>query len=161
MAKRDEPGLIVYSFGYTGQGARGLLNPRVLLLSLAVLVLTMILLVAVVDRAPASLKVSVSHTAASRQLNDGQQGTFFNAWVNNRSQSPATYRLIARRSDNGSLLTLKGPSQAELQPGENRRFDVVLLTPADETLTIEFALIDDGGLELSVAEAYIGAFQER
>ena len=32
MAKRDEPGLIVYSFGVSGKGARGLFNPRVMML---------------------------------------------------------------------------------------------------------------------------------
>lgn len=157
MVKRNEPGLIRYTFGFKGEGAKGLLNPRTLLLGVAVIVLSTILAVAIIDRPVASLKVAVSHTAESRQFADGRQGTFFNAWINNRSQLPTDYRLQARRSDNGHQLTLKGQVQAELAPGENRRLDFVLLTPANEQLAIELVLVDRDGLELSSAEAYIKA----
>ena len=160
MAKRDEPGLIRYTFGFSDAGVKGLFNPRTLLLGVVLVVLLSILAVAVIDRPTASLKVAVSHTAAPRQLADGQQGTFFNAWINNRSQLPEEFRLLARRSDTSQPLTLKGQLQAELAPGENRRLDFILLSPAQEQLTIEFVLVDVEGLELSVAEAYIKISQK-
>lgn len=155
MAKRNEPGLISYSFGLHGEGARGLLNPRVLLPAIVVLALLVTLFIGILDRPVASLKVAVSHTAAARQLANQKTGTFFNAWINNRSQETATYTLQARKKGSGQPLTIKGQVRAELAAGENRRLDFVLLTPANESLTVEFVLTDKEGLELSVAEAYI------
>jgi cytochrome c oxidase accessory protein FixG len=156
MAKRSEPGLIRYTFGLHGEGATGLLNPRVLLPAVAILALVVILGIALVDRPIASLKIAVSHTAPSRQLANDQIGTFFNAWVNNRSQETATYTLQARKKESNAALTLKGQVWAELEAGENRRLDFVLVTPTNESLTVEFVLTDAEGQELSVAEAYIG-----
>ena len=156
MAKRSEPGLIKYTFGQHGEGAMKLLNPRVLLPVAAILVLLVILTVALIDRPVASLKVAVSHTAASRLLANNQTGTFFNAWVNNRSQEAAVYNLVARSKDSGQSLALKGQVRAELTAGENQRLDFLLLTPAHKPLTVEFVLTNNEGLELSVAEAYIG-----
>jgi polyferredoxin len=155
MAKRNEPGLISYTFGLHGEGFSGLLNPRVLLPAAAVVVLLVVLAAALFDRPSASLKVAVSHTAAARQLAGRETGTFFNAWVNNRSQETAAYSLLARNKETGAPLTLKGQTQAELAAAENRRLDFVLLTPADESLTVEFVLTNKEGLELSIAEAYI------
>ena len=44
-----------------------------------------------------------------------------------------------------------------MAPGANRRLDFILLTPANEKLTVDFVLVGGDGLELSVAEAYIEA----
>jgi hypothetical protein len=115
-----------------------------------------LLTIAVVDRPVATLKVAVSHTAQARQLANQETGTFFNAWVNNRSQEVEAYSLQARNKESGAALTVKGQVRAELAAGENRRLDFVLLTPTNEPLTVEFMLINEEGLELSVAEAYIG-----
>ena len=115
----------------------------------------MVLAFALVDRPVASLKVAVSHTAPTRVLANDQIGTFFNAWINNRSQVAAAYTLHARNKESGQAFTLKGQIRAELAAGENRRLDFLLVTPANK-VTVEFVLIDKEGLELSVAEAYIG-----
>ena len=155
MTKRNEPGLIRYTFGLHGEGAKGLFNPRTLLPAIAMLVMLVILSIALIDRPVASLKVSVSHTAPSRQLANGQTGTFFNAWVNNRSQTSTLYTLQARNKPSGKALTLKGQIRTELPAGENRRLDFILITPKNESQTIEFVLINEEGVELSVAEAYI------
>jgi polyferredoxin len=156
MAKRSEPGLIRYSFGLQGEGAIKLLNPRILLPAAAILALLAVLISGIANRQSSSLKIAVSHTAQARLLANNQTGTFFNAWVNNRSESPASYTLKARNKDSGQALALKGQLKAELAAGENRRLDFVLLTSADDPLTVEFVLTDEAGLELSAAEAYIG-----
>ena len=160
MAKRRKPGLIRYTFGQHGEGAKELLNPRVLLPAVGIIALLVTLFIGLVDRPVASLKIAVSHTALARQLADDQTGTFFNAWVNNRSQEPAVYILVARKKNSGQALALKGQIRAELAAGENRRLDFVLLTPANASLTVEFMLNDEEGLELSVAEAYIGKTEQ-
>ncbi len=157
MAKRNQPGLISYTFGTTGGGIRSVLNLRTLLLSMATLALTVILVLAVYQRPVASLKVSVSHTAASRPLKDGTLATFFNAWVHNRSNAKADYRITARQAINHSPLQLRGQSdQYELAAGENLRIDFVLVTPVPESrLDVEFILSDLSGTELAVASAHI------
>lgn len=156
MAGRSEPGLIRYSFGLHGEGARGLLNPRVLLPAVAMLILLLVLGTALLDRPVASLKVAVSHTAAPRQLVAGRTGTFFNGWVNNRSQARGVYFLQARAKDSGELLPLKGQIRFELAAGENRRLDFVLVTPAAQSFMVEFMLANEEGQVLAIAEARIG-----
>jgi cytochrome c oxidase accessory protein FixG len=155
MAKRAEPGLISYTFGLADLGAKSLLNLRVLLPSLLLLGLLIVLSVAMIDRVPVSLKVSVSHTAAARELPDHQLGTFFNAWVNNRSPQTASYTLVARRRADGADLPLKGQHQATLAPGENRRLDFIVITPSGESLAIELLLLAADGSTLAVADASI------
>ena len=157
MAKRNQPGLISYSFGTSGKGVKALLNVRTLLLSLATLALSVILVFAVYQRPEASLKISVSHTVASRVLQDGSRATFFNAWVNNRSNKSASYEIIARQTVNASPLTLKGQTSAiALGPGGNLRIDFVLITPVSEArLEVDFILLDQTGSELANARAYI------
>lgn len=161
MAKRSEPGLIRYTFGLHGEGLKGLLNPRVLLPAVAIVALAVVLTIALVARPGATLKVAVSHTAGARRLTDGQVGTFFNAWVNNRSQLDAVYEMQAREKESGAPLTLKGQTILALPAGENRRLDVVLVTLNEEPLAIEFVLIGDDGLESAKAEAYIGKTQNK
>ncbi len=155
MAERNELGLIRYTFGLHGEGASGLLNPRVLLPAAAILVLVVVLFFAISERPTASLQVAVSHTAKSRLLADNQAGTFFNAWVHNRSQETAIYFIQARKKESTTSLTLKGQTRTRLAPGQNQRLDFILLTPANESLTVEFVLRGEKGVELSLAEAYI------
>lgn len=155
LAQRGSPGLIHYTFGLHGEGTRGLLNPRVLLPAVLIVILLVVLSIALVSRPVASLKVAVSHTVESRQLTGDRTGTFFNVWIKNRGQQSSIFSLQARQAETGTLLPLKGQTRATLAAGENRRLDFFLITPANESLTVEFVLTDEEGLELSVAEAYI------
>jgi polyferredoxin len=157
MAKRNQPGLISYTFGTEGKGVAVLLNLRALLLSTITLALVATLLFAAHQRPEASLKIAVSHMAQSRVLKDGQRATFFNAWINNRSSSPAIYSLEARQAENATTLTLKGrTSQLEMQAGENLRVDFVLVTAVPKPrLDVEFILLDQNGTEMAVSQAYI------
>jgi hypothetical protein len=116
-----------------------------------------VLVFAVYHRPEASLKISVSHTVASRVLQDGSRATFFNAWVNNRSSKNARYDIIARQATDASLLTLKGRTRGiALDAGGNLRIDFVLITPVPEArLEVDFILLDKTGSELANARAYI------
>jgi cytochrome c oxidase accessory protein FixG len=157
MNKRNQPGLISYTFGTEGEGAKALLNLRTLLLSMVTLALVAILFFAAHQRPEASLKISVSHMASSRALKDGKRATFFNAWVNNRSNSPATYDIKARQAESGTALSLKGrTSQLKMQAGKNLRVDFVLVTAVPKTrLDVEFILLDQNGKEMAVSQAFI------
>ncbi len=157
MAKRNQPGLIKYTFGTAGEGHRALLNLRTLLLSLATLVMIVVLIFAVYQRPSASLKISVSHTAANRIIKDGSRATFFNAWINNRSTQKASYRIEARQTDNGNPLVIKGQTkELQLEAGENLRIDFVLVTPVPkDKLEVEFILMNQTDDELAITGAYI------
>jgi len=157
MAKRDQPGLISYTFGTSGMGAKSLINLRTLLLSMGTLVLIVILLFAAYQRPSASLKIALSHSVASRILKDGNRATFFNAWVNNRSDTKGSYHIEARQAGNDTPLLLKGQTnQLVLDAGENLRVDFVLVTAVPKfRLEIEFFLLDQNDTELAVAEAHI------
>lgn len=161
MHKRQQPGLIYYTFGTTRQGARAIFNPKTLLLSLALIILLAILGYAIFYRAEASLKVSVSHTAGSRLLQDGQQATFFNAWINNRSTETVIYTLTVR---NKNLLpvSIKGQTeQLELTGGSNRKLDYVLVgPPAQQPYMVEFVLLNSKKQQMATAEAQILPFLE-
>jgi hypothetical protein len=94
---------------------------------------------------------------ANRILKDGNRATFFNAWVNNRSNEKARYHIEARQADNGNPLALKGQTdQLELEAGENLRIDFVLVTAVPKSkLEIEFILLNQYNAELAIAEAHI------
>ena len=156
MHKRQQPGLISYTLGIDNLGSKALLNPRSLLLGCALLVMLGILGFSISNRAAASLKVAVSHTVSSRTLKGGQQATFFNAWIKNRSTTAKTYQLTVR-STKTLPLTLKGQTdQLQLSGGKNRKLDYVLVSPpAIESFMVEFVLVDSLNQELATAKAMI------
>lgn len=157
MAPGQQPGLIHYNFGTEGEGAKKLLNPRTLLLSAALLILSILFIAAIGNRQIATLKVSVSHTAAAKVLKDGQLATFFNGWVNNRSTETKTFVISARTQTDQAPLTLKGQtSKIILKPGSNQKLDFVLVTAVQAgTLPVEFVLTDSTGEQVAVADAQV------
>jgi cytochrome c oxidase accessory protein FixG len=157
MTSRRQPGLIHYSFGLEGKGFRALLNPRTLLLSGAVIVLTTILTIAVYLKPQASLKIALSHTAASRVLDDKTLATFFSAWVSNRSNLPNRYYIVAYLPGDRTPLTLRGQSRdITLAPGANRAVQFVVTTPTPKSPEpIEFVLFGSEQTELARAGAIL------
>ncbi len=157
MAKRDQQGLISYAFGTSGKGAAALINPRTVLLTLLTLSLVVVMVFAIHHRREASLKIAVSHTVSSRILKDGTRATFFNAWLNNRTNQAAVYEIIVRQTEGTGPLTLKGQtSNLKLAAGENLRIDFVLVSPLRESRSeVDFILKDNTGQELAAARASI------
>lgn len=161
MQPRQQPGLIAYSFGSAQLGAKALYNPKVLLLSFTLCILLTLLGYTVFSRAEASLNVAVSHTASSRLLPDGQQVTFFNAWINNRSTATVAYNLKVR-SDSLLPVAIKGQTEhLELAGGSNRKLDFVLVAPrATQPYLVEFVLLNSHNQQLAAAQAQILPFIE-
>ena len=155
MAKRNEPGLIYYTFGVDNRGPGALLNPRVLIIGLLLVMLTSALSYAVLTRAPASLKVSIAPVAGSRVL-DGHQTTLFTVWINNRTNHPQLYQLNAV-SAAGDVLELRGQTQEiSIKGGGNLQLRVMALTPVQKQQSmIEFRLIDKNQQQVAGARARI------
>jgi len=147
MTRRNEPGLIRYSFGYEGRGPRALLHPRTLLLGVAFTALVGILTGAILLRSEASLKIAVSHTATSRLLDENRQVTFFSAWVGNRTQQDQRYEVSARLEGLETPPELKGQvAGIDIAPGQNRHLEFALLTPPrPQATTVTFELHDQRG----------------
>lgn len=156
MKDYQQPGLIYYTFGVDNRGAKALLNLRTVALLLVFLIINAVLVFSVFNRVDASLKIAVSHTAASRILKSGEQVTFFNGWVNNRSTETAVYHLVVR-SETGEPLTLKGQTeQLSIVAGQNRKVDFVLVSPAaEQPFMVEFVLLGQDDQQFAVAEAQI------
>ncbi len=153
MARRQQPGIIRYTFGTDGRGGRVLLNPRLLLVALALLVATLTLAVAIGQRTPVSLKVARS-PAAIRQLPEGEQAVFFTVYLSNRRRQPLQVDLQAL--GDGRDLALRGQTRnLKLSGGSRKKLEFALVVPpgnAGKTLAIEFQLLD-GGQVLSRAAA--------
>lgn len=156
MQKRQQTGLISYTFGVDKLSPAALFNPRTILLSLILVILMAILAFSIFNRVEASLKISVSHSVASRLLKDGRQATFFNGWINNRSTKSEIYYLQAK-TKSGAPLTIKGQTQQlRLSAGQNRKIDYVLISATDEqAFMIDFVLFNNENRQLAVSEAQI------
>jgi cytochrome c oxidase accessory protein FixG len=156
MARRGEGGIIRYTFGLEGQGIAALLNPRLLLLGSAFLVLLGVLVFATINRPRATLKLSRSATAAPRLLADGRVATFFFAVIANRTTREQVLTLSATDSE-GHSLPLSGPvAGLRLQENERRRVDFLLLTPVSgEPRNVDFSLRDRQGVLLAESRAIL------
>ena len=155
MDQRREPGLIRYSFGLEGRGLRALLNPRTLLLTSVLLIMTSVLTLSILQKPQAGLKIARSHTAGSRVLDDNTLATFFSAWISNRSHQPERYHLEAYFGKDSQPLTLRGQSQdIRLAPGANREVQFAVTSPmTSATVPIQFVLYNMRQEELARADA--------
>ncbi len=163
MHKRQQAGLIGYYFGNAGKGYRALFKPQSLLLATGFIGLLILLLFSVKMRPEATLKVALSQQVASRRLADGNQASFFNAWINNRTTARAEYSLTAKYQSDGQNLQLKGPSrEIVLAGGQNQRVDFVLVTPfTGHESRVRFILSSSDGRLLAESNALITPNQSR
>ncbi len=160
MARRQQPGIIRYTFGLQGRGLKALLNPRLLLVALVFAGLSAGLVVAMVGRPEASLKLARAAGAASRVLADGRQVTFFNGFVTNRLQQERVLSLAATLED-GTPVEVKGPVfNIALGGGEKERFNFALVSPQavpGSPLRVQVALDNGRGETLAREQAFITA----
>jgi len=161
MVRRNEPGIIRYTFGLEGKGARALLNARTLLVASLFAAVSALTVAAVAFSPTASLKLRRSATV--RTLPDGQLATFFTAYVGNRSAGEDKFTLSAR-SDKATL-DLRGPvRKITLVSGERRRLDFAVVSPmppADRMVPIDFVVTDSHGRIVAHSRAVLYAPKEK
>lgn len=159
MARRGEPGLIAYTFGTEGRGARALLTPRTTVVAVAGIALVVALVLAGAARTPLALAVRVS-PVPGRTLADGATATFFTAVAANRGRTPVTAAISARDAA-GRPLEVRGPvTGIELDPGRHRPLELVLVVPprtapGSGPLPVIFRLAGPGGTPAAEARATI------
>ena len=128
MARRQQPGIIRYTFGTADRGIKALLNPRFLLMLVALVGAVAVFGAAAAQRSEAVFKLERA-ASAGRDLPGGARASFFTAYLTNRTAEPATYTVRAADQD-GAPLELHAAPVILLAPGERRRLDLVLVTPS-------------------------------
>ena len=126
MARRQQAGIIRYTFGLEGLGLRALLNLRMALVGLALIGVTAGLLLAAGQREPVSLKIARSSELLPRSLGNSQRvANFYSAYLTNRTADALAMRLtLAGPTDD---LALSGPTGLRVfAPGERRRLDFAI-----------------------------------
>lgn len=153
MARRHQRGIIRYTFGLEGRGARALLNVRMALVTLAFLAVATVLVVAIAQRSPLSLKVGRNPALLPRATANERVINFFTAYLVNRSrEDQAVSFAIASEAFDVQWRGPAGPVQ--LAAGEHRRIDFGLEAEARELSQlrqIELTLRNSAGSPVATA----------
>jgi polyferredoxin len=144
MERTGGKGLIRYSFG---NGTHSI-SPKAKLVALAgvLVLLAATLVVAIVTRTKASLKVQRVPAAEVKVLPDGTLVNFFTLYLENRGTAPASYS-IEPLAVAGFRVELVGPVRdIELAPNENRKVTVVakVLPAPRERIEVPVRLVRQG-----------------
>jgi len=132
MARRQQPGIIRYTFGLDGHGLKALFNVRMALVTLALLGVTSGLLITISQREPVSLKIARNSELLPQTVSPGQVINFFTAYLTNRTEEPFAVRL--ELASEAVDLKLTGPTSLQkLGPGQRLRLDFAIQA-AKETL---------------------------
>lgn len=157
MARRQQKGIIRYTFGTEGKGPAALLNIRVLLLTMVFLVLSGGILYSVWHRPIATLKVQRLATVAPRILESGETAIFFTGYTKNQTTQPIRVSIEAEEG-----FQLNGPvTEISLEGGERKRIDFLILAPAGQPMIqTELLLRDQGKEPLAKAEVTLPPTKE-
>lgn len=156
MAPRGEKGIIGYTFGYGARGWRTLLDTRLFAIALILLALSAGLVFFAGHRVPVSFKVSRPAEARSVIRPDGRLVTVFTGYLRNRSARQMELKIDAALED-GSKLTISGPTELKLEEDGNRRLQLAVLTPrpTGKPLAVIFTVSDSRGRKLLASQARI------
>lgn len=159
MARRGQAGIIRYTFGLQGRGARALLNPRMILVALAFAAMTAGLVTAATQRSPLTLKVARNASLLPRAVPGERVLNFFTAYLVNRGEEPQTVTvLIAAEALDVQWRGPEGPLR--LAGGEHRRIDFGLETEAgalERSRQVELTLRTQDGKILAASELTLTA----
>ncbi len=127
MARRQQAGIIRYTFGLDGKGLSALLNLRMALVALALFGVVAGLLIATTQRDLVSLKIGRNPTLLPRYIKDNSVANFYSAYLTNRSNRALQIRLALARPSEG--LSISGADSLQtLEPNEKRRLDFAILS---------------------------------
>jgi len=153
MARRGQAGIVRYTFGLQGRGARALLNLRMALVAGACLTVTIGLLVAATHRSPLTLKAARHPALLPQAVAGARVINFYSAFLVNRSQRPYSVSLEVGASP--FAVQWRGPTEPlQLAAGDHRRIDFGLETDIGQLAapqTIEVVLRDSAGTLLAAS----------
>jgi len=158
MARRQQAGIIRYTFGLKGLGLRALLNLRMALVGLALLGVSTGLLFAAGQRDPVALKIARSTELMPRLTASSQRVVnFYSAYLTNRTDAPLAVRLALAGS--AADLELSGPTEVlQFAPGERRRLDFAIQADKQslaEPRPVDILVIGTDGTRLARSTLYL------
>lgn len=157
MDKREQHGIIRYSFGLENKGIKALLNIRVGLLVLALVLVLGALALVITNRPDVSLNVARNVNLLPRLTTDDKVANFFSAYLTNRQeQKISVYFALA---DTDESLQLNGATSGyELEPREKKRFDFSITAPVEglaKRRSTDILVMSDAGQPLAKATIYL------
>lgn len=131
MARRNQQGIIRYTFGLEGRGMTALFNLRTALVTVVFIGVTAGLVVASWQRSPVTLKVARNPVLLPRTVAGGKVLNFYSAFLVNRSGRPHAVALAV--APGPVAVHWRGPAEPlQMAAGEHRRIDFGLETAALE-----------------------------
>lgn len=158
MARRQQSGIIRYTFGLEGLGLRALLNLRMALVGLALLGVSAGLLFAAGQRDPVGLKIARSAELMPQLMGSGHKVVnFYSAYLTNRTDAPLAVRLAL--AGPAADLALSGPTELQpFAPGERRRLDFAIQADKEslaEPRPVDILVIGAEGTRLTRSTLYL------
>lgn len=149
MARRHQAGIIRYTFGSAGLGPRALLNPRMALVAVALLGMSIALGVAAGERSSLSLKVARNAALLPRAVGGETTANFYTLHLVNRNTSAQAVMLAV--DSEGAEVLLSGPElPLQLKAGEKRETGIALRTPSSSLpRTVTLTARDAAGRQLA------------
>jgi len=129
MARRQQAGIIRYTFGLDGKGVAALVNVRMVLVAMALFGVCAGLVFATVQRSDLSIKAGRNPSLLPRILETGQVVNFYSVYLTNRTNQALEFELVATGGDD--IIMTGSANMRVLEPGERKRFDVALETGHD------------------------------
>ncbi len=157
MARRQQKGIIRYTFGLQDKGIRALLNLRMALVAFALFGVSAGLVLATVQRDLISLKAGRKPELLPRITQSGEIANFYTVYLTNRTNR--TIALSLAVSDRDADVRLSGATdQMQMLPGEKKNFDLALAT-SRESLSgprpVELVALSAEGEVLSTITIYL------
>jgi cytochrome c oxidase accessory protein FixG len=134
MSSRKEKGIIGYTFGTENKGWRALLEPRIILVGIASILLLAALLYGASHRSTISFKLRSSPSVKGKLLGSDQLLTFYDSYFRNLS-SDSQHLTIKASLEDGEDVTIKGPDSLSLKANEKRfvRLGLITNNPAEDS----------------------------
>jgi len=156
MSRRQQPGIIRYTFGFEGRGFAAHFNLRTGLVTLAICALATALILSVSLRPSVILKAGRNAALPVRYLADGDIANFFTLYLDNRDNREV---IVDIATAEGSEVTLTGETaRLHLAPRQRRRVDLALLSSPNPDSTprpVELFIRDGAGNRLDQLTIYL------
>jgi len=163
MARRQQQGIIRYTFGLQDKGFGALLNLRIALVTIALFGVSAALVLATVQRDLISLKAGRNPDLLPREVQSGEIANFYRVYLTNRSNR--TILLSLTVGDRDPDVRLNGATgRLQMLPGEKKNLDLALTT-SQESLSgprpVDLVARSDEGEKLSTITIYLTKPMER
>ncbi len=157
MARRQQPGIIRYTFGLEGKGVAALLNIRMALVSLALIGVVAGLVLASTQRDEVAINIGRNPTLLPRTMAGNRVANFYTAYLTNRTGVEVGVMLSLASSEED--LVLSGPGVVQvLAPAERRRIDFAVFAERNslsQPRPVDILVVSEDGRNLAESRLFL------